>query len=213
MVAAIEYEIKRQIEALEKGEKLSQETRGWNEEKKCTYVQRSKEEAHDYRYFPEPDLPELKLKHLEEEIKNSIKGRLPEEKIENLAVKYGVSLPTVSTMVRGGTALLFEETMKTDPSLDAVGTANYILNRKIDPSTSPQQIVKDIKAKSSGIISDVGELEKVAEDVTAENPGIVETYKKGKLTSIQALIGAVMKKTQGKADPTKVKEILEKLLS
>src|SRR3989344_1698809 len=60
MVAAIEFEVKRQIEALERGEKLTQETRGWNENKKETYLQRSKEEAHDYRYFPEPDLPELR---------------------------------------------------------------------------------------------------------------------------------------------------------
>ena len=52
MTAAIEYEIKRQTEALEKREKLTQETRGWNEDKKETYLQRSKEEAHDYRYFP-----------------------------------------------------------------------------------------------------------------------------------------------------------------
>src|SRR3990167_9327380 len=61
MVAAIEFEVARQLEALEKGEKLTQETRGWNENKKETYLQRSKEEAHDYRYFPEPDLPELRV--------------------------------------------------------------------------------------------------------------------------------------------------------
>jgi aspartyl-tRNA(Asn)/glutamyl-tRNA(Gln) amidotransferase subunit B len=59
MERGITYELERQAKTLDAGGKVDQETRGWNEEKQCTYVQRSKEDAHDYRYFTEPDLPPL----------------------------------------------------------------------------------------------------------------------------------------------------------
>ena len=57
---ALEFEVARHAEALDRGETLSQETRGWDEERGRTIIQRSKEEANDYRYFPEPDLPPLR---------------------------------------------------------------------------------------------------------------------------------------------------------
>lgn len=75
MEKAIEYEIKRQADLLEKGEKVVQETRGWHDTKQITFSQRTKEEAHDYRYFPEPDLLPLEL---EEEYLREIKAEIPE---------------------------------------------------------------------------------------------------------------------------------------
>jgi len=88
---AIEYEIKRQTEALENGDKLIQETRGWDENKQATVSQRSKEEAKDYRYFPDPDISPIKinakwLKKIEADM-----PELPQAKIKRFKSQYGFS--------------------------------------------------------------------------------------------------------------------------
>src|SRR5690606_24442322 len=71
---SIEYEITRQIEVLEKGGEIVQETRGWDDAKQKTFSQRTKEDAHDYRYMPEPDVPPIVLN---DDYINSIKNQLP----------------------------------------------------------------------------------------------------------------------------------------
>lgn len=75
---AIQFEVERQIELIEKGEKVAQETRGWDDAHKETYSQRSKESAHDYRYFPEPDIPKLKISEIPEFSHDALKKVLPE---------------------------------------------------------------------------------------------------------------------------------------
>lgn len=80
---AIEYEVKRHIEALESGERIVQETRGWDEAGQKTYSQRQKEDSHDYRYFPDPDLPKLKISEIPEFHIDALKkemGELPWER-------------------------------------------------------------------------------------------------------------------------------------
>lgn len=86
----IDYEIKRQNEALKKGEKIIQETRGWDDNKKVTVSQRWKEEAHDYRYFPEPDLPPLRItSDYIKKIKAEV-PELPQEKRDRFKREYGL---------------------------------------------------------------------------------------------------------------------------
>src|SRR3989344_7498130 len=85
---AINYEIKRQEEVLEKGELIVHETRGWDEIHKKTKHQRAKEEAHDYRYFPEPDLPPFDLKKFNhKELKSSL-PELPDQKRERFTKEF-----------------------------------------------------------------------------------------------------------------------------
>jgi len=89
---AMEYEVKRQTKAAEKGEKITQETRGWIEEKGITVSQRSKEYAHDYRYFPEPDLPPLTMSRIQvEEIRAKL-PELPEARQKRFMEEYGLPI-------------------------------------------------------------------------------------------------------------------------
>ncbi len=78
MERAVEYEIKRQSELLERGERIVQETRGWDEAKQATFPQRIKEGSADYRYFPDPDLPSLVLSEIAEYSKESLEREIPE---------------------------------------------------------------------------------------------------------------------------------------
>jgi aspartyl-tRNA(Asn)/glutamyl-tRNA(Gln) amidotransferase subunit B len=96
---AVDFEIKRQEEVLEAGNKVVQETRGWHDKKEITFSQREKEEAHDYRYFPEPDLPPMHFdKDYVKEIKLSM-PELPEQKRERFKKEYGLDDASVEFFV------------------------------------------------------------------------------------------------------------------
>ena len=107
---SIDYEIKRQSEILEKGEMVKQETRGWDDIKKRTVPQRTKEEAHDYRYFPEPDLPPLDLTKFNlEELKISV-PELPAQKRARFIKEYGLLANQAEILIEDrGLAQYFEE--------------------------------------------------------------------------------------------------------
>lgn len=216
MMAAVEYEIKRQVEALEKGEKLIQETRGWDEDKKVTFSQRIKEEANDYRYFPEPDLPDIKISA--DQVKQ-IKLELPEmpwEKVGRYEKELGIKKADAKILTdTKEMADFFESVVEHGKKheISAQDIANFIINKKIDISVIlPTQVIEDIKGKKAGMISDDSQLEAIAKDVISENIDMVESIQKGKMGAIQALIGQVMRKTQGKADAAKARIILDKLL-
>ncbi len=215
MVAAMEYEIKRQIAALEKGEKLSQETRGWNEDKKSTFLQRSKEEAHDYRYFPEPDLPEIRMEDQELRIKKEL-PELPWDKQKRFLSDYGIKEADAGILAETKElASFFEEAIEYGKKhgIEAKEIANYIVNKKPDiSSVLPTQIIKQLKGKKVGVIEKEEELEKLAEEAIKENGKAAGDYRAGKEAALQVIIGSVMRLSSGKADVFRIKPIIERLV-
>lgn len=111
---AAEYEIKRQIDLLENDEAVIQETRGWDENKQVTFSQRKKEGSADYRYFPDPDLPKLKLSEIEEFSIENLKKEIPElpsEKRERYKNEFGIKDEDIESFVMDlPLAIFFEQT-------------------------------------------------------------------------------------------------------
>ena len=96
--SALEYEIERQVELIESGERVVQETRLWNAAEGRTYAMRSKEQAHDYRYFPEPDLPVLLVTRQQQEKMKTELPELPEARRARLVSEYGITLQDAQTL-------------------------------------------------------------------------------------------------------------------
>ena len=111
---AVNYEIDRQIDILESGGQVVQETRGWDEDKQKTFTQRIKEDSHDYRYFPDPDLPKMKTSEIPEFALDNLKKELPElpwEKRARYEKDYGIKPIDVEIYVKPGViSELFEKT-------------------------------------------------------------------------------------------------------
>lgn len=209
MAHALDYEIKRQTELLGQGVTLSQETRGWNEDKKESYLQRSKEEAHDYRYFPEPDIPEFSFSQEEVEKIKSKMGELGSEKAKRLVIDYGISQTASEVLLTQGKADYFEEAVKdANNQITAHDIANAIVNKRIPTDLKPREFI----GKLSGIKGKVGIedslLEKAVDDAISENPKQAQDYIGGKENILQFLIGQVMAKTKGQADPNRARQML-----
>ncbi len=128
---ALEYEVKRQRKAAEEGKRLVQETRGWVEEKGVTVSQRSKEYAHDYRYFPEPDLPPLAINQDWVKKIRSKLPELPEARRNRFVAEFSLSLYDANLLTSSKTmADYFEDCLRTETprSLSPPGRAKTVSN-------------------------------------------------------------------------------------
>lgn len=252
------YEIERQIKILEQGEKIIQETRGFDEIKRITFPQREKEEAEDYRYFPDPDLPPLIV--TQEIEKQAILVETPWDKKIRFEEEYKIE-PKISQILIKNYFLahFFEESFSELYKLidDFEETRRLILNYlindllglleklKIDLKESlisshefahllfalyqkriSSKIVKEalelalkgekkveevIKEKEK--ISDLEILNNLVNEVLKESEKSVVDYKQGKNEALEFLVGLVIKKSQGRADPILVREILKDKLT
>ena len=213
----IAYELKRQEEILEKGETPLQETRGWNETKGVTFSQRVKEEANDYRYFPEPDIPPIlfskeQISSLSEKV-----PELPAKKRERFVTTYGLTSYDAEIVTRDrNTANFFEEAIKegADKNITPKQIANTIINKKIDALTiTPQQLIDDVVHNTQIATIDDSELEAIIQKVLSENQKAVTDYKSGKESVIMFLLGQVMRALGKKVDAQSVKNALIKSLN
>ncbi len=250
---ALNYEIERQTESLNSGEKIVQDTRLWDEKSGATVSMRSKEQAHDYRYFPEPDLAPVEIdeKFLNEIKKNLVE--LPSVRKKRFIEKFGFSEYDAGVLTsEKSLADYFEDVVNkvNEPKLISNWITTELLGKlnaeNKDITSSPvssenlagmlklisdgtisgkiaktvfEQMYKNGKSaseivKEQGLvqISNEKEIEKLVDEVISENQKAVAEFKAGKQQAIGALVGSVMKKSRGKANPKLVNEILRKKL-
>jgi aspartyl-tRNA(Asn)/glutamyl-tRNA(Gln) amidotransferase subunit B len=270
---AINFEIIRQNKALDAGEKIEHETRGWDEGKKQTFVQRSKEKAFDYRYFPEPDILPMDLTDKDfvdiELIKNTL-PELPWQKRERLTKEYSLPAHDVETLVRDrALSAYFEDVVseleqwekENGKKIDEEGrkkliklAANYLLsdlasllNEKSAAindilitqenfaelismifedkvsSRAAKDILKEMFKKGEdpshilermGVsqVSDTSEIEVWAKEVVEKNEKAANDFKNGNEKTLQFLVGQVMAKSRGKANPKIVGDVIRKVI-
>jgi aspartyl-tRNA(Asn)/glutamyl-tRNA(Gln) amidotransferase subunit B len=202
---AIDYEIERQKEILKKGEKVVQETRGWNDAKEATISQRKKEEAHDYRYFPEPDLPVIHLTDdLIEKIKMEI-PELPEARRKRFKREYQLNEKDIEVFVSNKDLGEYFEKAASE-------LRQWVKEMELKEKVGEKEFLKLVKICSNYLISDLQGLLKgslfVEKDfsITPENFGeLVALIYEGKISSKMAkILLEEMLKTG--ADPSRIIE-------
>ncbi|MDI6752708.1 MAG: Asp-tRNA(Asn)/Glu-tRNA(Gln) amidotransferase subunit GatB [bacterium] len=250
---ALHYEIERQIEVIKSGRKVFQETRLFDEKKQVTFTMRAKEEAKDYRYFPEPDLLPLIV---EKEQIESLKSQVPElasQKKERFMKDYGLSEYDAKILTSTKEMAIFFETCLRSydkPKIvnnwittELLGLLAEKKKKLADSLVKPELLTKMLLLIDDGVISgkigkdvfaeifasgkdpeeiikekglvqikDTDSLYLVIDEVLSENPQAIKDYQEGKKKAVGSLIGQIMKKTMGRANPELANQLLLKRL-
>ena len=242
---ALSYEITRQKNLRRRNIKVVQETRHFDELRSVTVSIRSKEEAHDYRYFPEPDLVPMHIADWVPAIKATL-PELPDAKRERFVKEYGLADDHAKSLTSEIKVANFYEAVAAEaaPRLAAVwiadvlkGELNFrdlgidafraehmveivkllssgaitedgavaIIRTLLDKGGSPQEI---IKARGLGKAEDDA-VQKAVQEAVAENAAAIADYRAGSERALNFIVGQVMKKTRGKADPGEVHRLVK----
>ena len=245
---ALEYEVRRQEAVLKQQGQIGQETRTWDERSGKTFSMRSKADAPDYRYFPEPDLPPLELKKAWiEDIKDSL-PELPLERLHRLMEQYGLSHYEASFFVNyPDFNEMLEETAAIFPNVKMITNwlmGDYsrlareqghispkmmaglleVVDQEIISNNQGKDVLEEMFATGKAaltivdeqglrMVSDEDALQRVIGEVLAEHESLVERFISGETRLFGFFIGQVMRKTQGKANPEVVNELLKTALN
>jgi len=252
---ALQYEIQRQVELIESGKEVPQETRLFDETKKITLPMRTKEDAPDYRYFPDPDLVEVELEPGFIESIEKTMPELPDQRVRRVIDAYGISKSDALILTKDRNVINFFETcastcsnpkklcnwiikdlfkLLNDASLTIESSpvaaedfsrlvnlisrgeitehmARAILEEMFVTGEGPEAV---IERKGLKPIKDAERLEEILGEVVSHNPDIVSQIKAGDTKPLNYLMGQVMKRTGGRADPRTVRKLLaEKIKS
>ncbi len=237
---ALVYEIKRQSEILERGEKVNKETRGWDDAEGVTVGQRSKELAPDYRYFPEPDIPALtNLDGCEIELPESIDDKIARAKeigmcesdIDTIFSDDGLmgNFDSIANCTKDHeiankaiTLAINYQSVRLLDGVTMVGLAEELREGRIG-SQAIRPLVDLILEKkislqdalevgSFGLISGDDTLRSMVDKVINDNPRVAADYRAGKTAALGYLVGQIMAASNGKANPQIVDRILKEAL-
>ena len=252
--SAINHEIERQAAILDRGDSVVQETRLYDPSKDETRSMRSKVEANDYRYFPDPDLLPVSIsQELIEEIKSNM-PELPSAKKTRFINQYGLSEYDTIILVSDRELSEYFENILKDSDLNPKMTANWIITEVLALAKKTYLSVKDYPVSSEDLkyllsnvtnetisskqakdvfermwdnkenprdiienegmkqISDVGELNKIVDNIIKNNYKSVEEYQSGKDKLLGFFVGQVMKETRGQGNPKIINQLLKEKL-
>jgi aspartyl-tRNA(Asn)/glutamyl-tRNA(Gln) amidotransferase subunit B len=238
---ALDYEIERQIEIVASGARVVQETRLWDPAAGHTVSMRSKEEAHDYRYFPEPDLPPLTVDAARVERIRADMPELPEARRRRFVDRYALPEYDAAQLTQSREVSdYFEAAVAAGASPKVAG--NWIINiagsllsierltgllalveknvisgsiakTVFDTMIASGRTAEDIvAAEDLAQIDDEGQIARLVAEVLAKNASAVAQYRGGKSNAFGFLVGQVMKAAGGKANPKRVNELLKRVL-